>query len=88
VIDDTDNRGINGREFLSERFAGGATLEHDNDALAHTGAHRINGQQCCTPGIALWRLGLHEQQLRALELGPLLRRDDGTHHSGQDHCVE
>lgn len=44
-IDDSDNRGIDGRYFAAERFAGSASLQHDQHLLVHAGADRIDSQE-------------------------------------------
>src|SRR6187402_2336961 len=35
LIDDTDNRGVHGRKFLAQCFAGGPAFNHDKNPLAH-----------------------------------------------------
>ena len=88
LIDDTDDGGVHGRQLLAERLAGGASFEHDNDALADAGADRIDGQQRRARRLALRRLGLHQQQLRALELRALLRRDDCADDARENHRLD
>jgi len=85
LIDDTNNRGVDGRQFFAERLAGGASFQHHDDPLAHAGADRVDGQQRHPARLALRGLGLHQQQLRALELRALLSCHDLSNHPRQDH---
>ena len=45
VIDDADDRGVDGRRLLPERLAGGAPFEHDQHLLVHAGADAVDRQQ-------------------------------------------
>ena len=47
TIDDADNRGIHGREFVINSLAGTTSPHHDN-ALGHSGSYRINSYERLT----------------------------------------
>src|SRR5262249_15380494 len=85
VIDDANNRGIDGRGLAAERLARGAALDHDEHALADAGAHRVDRQHRHAARLVVERERLYEQQLRALELAMLLRRDDRADYAPDLH---
>ena len=76
---------VDGRVLLAERLARRPPLDHHQHQLAHAGTDRINREQRRACRVALRGLGLHQQQLRALELRPLLRCHDRSHNPGQNH---
>ena len=78
---------IDRRQLLAERFAGRTSFEHGNHQLAAPGADRIDGEERVARLRAARRLRLQDQQLRALELRPLLRRHDFADHARQNHVV-
>jgi hypothetical protein len=85
VIDDADDRGIHGRGLAAERLTGCTALEDDQHLLVHPGAYAVNGEQHDAAGCVVEIQRLDEQQLRALELAMLLRRDDRSNHAGDLH---
>ena len=76
VINDTNDRGVHRRRLPAQRGARGLALDHDEHALADTGADRVDGQHGHAARLAVERQRLHEQQLGAVELVVLLRGDD------------
>ncbi len=85
VIDDADDRRIHGRRLLAERFARRAPFEHDQHLLMHAGADAVHREQRVAARRVVGVQRLNQQQLGALELSMLLRRDDGADHTRNLH---
>ena len=77
-IDDPDDGGIDRGRLLPQRLAGRLAFDHDEHALADPRTNRIDRDECRAARIPGRGHRLDQQQLRALELPVLLRRDDGA----------
>ena len=84
-IHDADDGSVDRRVLAIERFTGSSPFQHRDDQLATSCANRVDGQESRTGRLASRRLWLHEKQLGALKLWPLVTGDDLADHSTQDH---
>ena len=85
MIDDTNDGGIDGREFATQRLTRGAAFQNCNHKFSATGANRIDRQQYGAGLGADGSLRLKDEELRTFELRSLLGGDDLADHSRQDH---
>src|SRR5262245_20990558 len=86
AVDDADNGRIYRCRLAAERFACCASFEHYQNLFAHPGANSVDRQQRGSARLVVERHGLYEQQLRALELTVLLRRNERTDHARDLHA--
>src|SRR5215471_769697 len=75
VIDDSDHRGVGGRLGGIER-EGGLAAADEEDALAGTGADRIERHECPAGRVARGRDRLEHEQLHPRQIRVLHRRND------------
>src|SRR3954464_7941204 len=85
LIDDADNRGIDGRGLTPERFTRGAPFEDDEHLLVNPGADAVDRQQRRASRRVVDADRLYEQELGAVELRVFLRRHDRSDHAGDLH---
>ena len=62
-VDDADDRGVNRRALLAQRFPGRASFEHDQHFLVHAGADPVHREQRAAARSVVDVQRLHEQQL-------------------------
>src|SRR5439155_8712619 len=84
-IDDADDRGVHRRRLPAERFAGRAAPHDDEHLLVDARADAVDREQRVAARGVVDVQRLDEQQLRALELAMLLRRDDGSDYTCNLH---
>src|SRR6185312_11787699 len=87
VIDDTNDGGVHRRRLFSKRLARRAAFEHHQHSFVHARADAVHRQQGRPARRVVGIQRLDEQELGALELAVLLRRDHRADHFADRHAM-
>ena len=86
VIDDADDRRVNGRALAAERLAGGAPFEHDQHLLVHAGADASTASSAAPRGVSSSVSGCTSSSFAPSNLRCFCVDDDGADDTRADHA--
>jgi hypothetical protein len=86
MVNDADDRSIDGRSLSANRLRGGTAFDDYQYLFVYAGAHRVNSQKSSAARRVLQRNRLDKEELGAFKLAIFLGRDDGTYHTRERHC--